>query len=436
MNIQLILIRPFGLLYLLFTGLAFGQDSNTVQLEPLIKEALLNNPGLASIQFEAEAAQHQIAPAGAYEDPIFGFEAMSYPRDTLSSREFGMTGNRMSLTQAIPFPGKKTQLQKVATEMYESKHFRYQSARLELIRVLKLTYFDLYFAYKTRDILMEQQGVVRQLIPIARSRYTLGKISQAAVLGLQVEEADLLDQMLKSDREIAVNVGNLNHILGREQHHALGGKPILPSKTKLNFEKITEERITKAVLKKSPNLNSYNSEVESSKAQLSYAKLNYFPNFEFNAAYTQRNPNPGDRGVDFVSAGIGISLPIWAINKQSKEIKAARAEQSRAQATLQEERLHQRHLVHTLYAELEEAAKRVKLYSGGLLPLAQQSVTSAQSAFLTGQFEYASLLDLIRKRFGVELAFAKALTQYESKIVELEALSGVSLEELENDSSK
>ena len=436
MNERFISGAAQGLLCLLLSaGPALGQvsDRKTVQLDALIAEALSNNPELASVHFEAEKERYRIGPAGTYEDPVVGFEAMSYPWDTLSSREFGMTGNRVSLTQAIPFPGKRTLQRKGAKYDFESKRAQFEAARLALIRTVKLIYFDLYFAYRTNDILAEQLKIVRQLIPVARSRYTLGKVPQAVVLGLQVEEADLLDQTLKSDKEINVKVGDLNHALGRAQHHELGGKPVRPKKTELDFTKVTEKEIADTIVAKAPSLGSTEAEFRSTQARLSFARLDYLPNFEFSFAYTQRNPSPGDRGVDFISGGIGISIPLWAVTKQSKEVKAARADRDRAAAMVREERLHLFHMVHTLYAELEEAAKRLKLYEGGLLPLANQSVITARSAFRAGQFEYASLLDLIRKRFLVELGLVEALAKYESKIAELEALSGVSLEELQNE---
>lgn len=124
-----------------------------------------------------------------------------------------------------------------------------------------------------------------------------------------------------------------------------------------------------------------------------------------------------------------MSLPIWTFSKQSEEVKGARAQEAKSDALLNEERNHILHSVHTIFSELQEANKRLSLFGGGLLPLAEQSTQSGKLAYSTGKIEYASLLNLIKTRFQTELSYYEALVNYESKIAELEALLGEPLGE-------
>lgn len=396
-----------------------------IQLKSLIDEAIEKNAELRAAKYAVESKEAQVSPKGAYEDPMIAFEAMNYPVDTLSQREFGMTGNQISLTQKIPFPGKLTKLKRSASSEAEAEKAILEKKRLEIIKNIKLTYYELFAAYKKYDTLNEQKGLVGQILVVTRNHYSLGKTPQAEVLNLQVEEASLIDQLLSSERQIKSKLGELNHLLGRVDHgEYLNGRPEDPAKTPFDFVKNTEKAVADKVLGKSPMVKAQRSMLEAAEAKLSYTKWNYFPDFEFKFGYTFRKPSPGDRGVDFVSGMVGITIPIWAGAKQSEEKRGAEAQKIRAEALLDEERISLAHMVHQLYAELEESHKRVQLYEGGVLPLTRQAVVSAKSAYLTSKLEYATLLNLMNKRFQVEVGYAEALATYESKLAELESLLG------------
>ena len=404
-----------------------AEDRPIIRLDDLLQEALKNRPSLQAAKFDAESKEAEIGPKGAYENPMLGFSFMNYPIDTLSGGEFGMTGNEWSLTQRIPFPGKPSKLSSAAELDAQSKRAEYSNQQLQLIREVKMAYYDLFFANKKRDLLDEQLGVIRQLITVTRSKYTLGRIQQAELLSLQMEEGNILDQILTADKQVSLKTGDLNHAVGRGNHHHVGS-PEAPSRPKLDLSKLTEEAIGEKIVAKNPGFHAVQNQRDASDIKLSYARAGYLPDFEFRFAYTQRQPSPGDRGVDFLSAGVALSLPIWALTKESQAVHGARADVARAEAMLEEERIHLLHRVHSSYTELLEAQSRLKLLEGGLIPLAKQSVQSAKSAFLAGKIDYAAVLNTIRGRYQTEVAYFDALTTLESKVAEFESLLGEPLE--------
>ena len=241
---------------------------------------------------------------------------------------------------------------------------------------------------------------------------------------MQVEEANLIDQLLMVERQIKSKLGELNHLLGREDHDSyLYGRPEDLKKTPWDFAK-HEKEVAEKIFAKNPKLKSQQAMVNAAEAKLSYTRWNYLPDFEFKVGYTFRKPSPGDRGVDFVSGMVGITLPIWALSRQSEEKRGAEAEKMKAQAIVDEERIELAHMVHVLVAELDETNKRLQLFEKGVLPMTKQAVASAKSAYLTNKIEYSTLLNLINKRFQMELTYFEALVTHESKIAELEALVG------------
>ncbi len=396
-----------------------------ITLQSLISEAVEKNAELRASKAEVVSREAEAGPAGSYEDPMLSFEAMNYPVDTLSQREFGMTGNQISLTQKIPFPGKLSKRSRAAGLEAEAQKEMSEIKRLDLIKNLKLAYYDLSFAFKKYDSLGEQRKILNQLVTITRNNYSLGKAPQAEVLSLQVEEASLLDQLLTVEKQIKAKLGVVNHLLGRADHSQyVYGRPEAIKKTPFGFSHHSEKTLADKAILKSPMIKTKIAKVSATEARLSYAKWNYLPDFEFKAGYSFRKPSPNDRGVDFVSVMVGITLPIWAGTKQSEERRGAEAEKIRAEALLDEERNNLSHMVHVIYAELEESNKRLQLFEGGILPLSRQAVVAGRSAYLTKKIDYATLLNAVNKQFQMEVSHAEALTAYESKIAEIEALIG------------
>jgi len=397
------------------------------RLNDLIEEALNNNQLLEAEKFAALSREAQIGPAGAYADPMLRLEAMSYPIDTLSPDQFDMTGNKVSLTQAIPFPGKQSKLRKAATFEAQSEKERWSNLRLEVTRDVKLAFYRYFLGTKKKRVLEDKRNVIRQLIDATRDKYIIGKVPQAEVLNLQVEDANLIEQILIADSQIAEEIGDLHHLLGRRSHERPLGEPEAIRKTVLDFATLSPHQITERALEKNPSIRSKDYRLDATSSRLSYAKWNYLPDFEVGVGYTFREGTQNSSGVDFISGMVGISLPVWAITKQSKEVDAARAQKAEAGALAEQERIHLAHLVHNLYAELKAADGRVQLFESGVLPLTRQAVLVGKSAYLARKFEYSSLLTAINNRFNAEFSYYEALVSYQSKIAELEALTGESL---------
>ncbi len=414
-------------MWLLGLAVSFAAEEKPLRLKDLIDEALANSPLKKSAQYEADSQKAQIGPSGAYEDPMIAFEAKDYPVDTLSRRRFGMTGNEVSVSQKVPFPGKLTKMRSATRKEYESKDSSFNHTQLQVIRDVKRGYYELFLAYKKHEILVEQKKLIRQLIAVARSRYAVGKVPQAELLNFQIEGGELTGELLASEREVKVKMAGLQYVLGREKEK-LQGRPGDISRTRFNTEKMTQAIVLEKALEKNFVLKASQAMRDAASDKLTYAKLSFLPDFELMAGYTFREPSPGDPGTDFVSGKIGLSVPIWFLTKQVEQVKGAQAQKAKVEAELQTERTRLAQDVRSTYAELLQAQQNIDLYENGILPLARQAVGSGKSAYLTGRLDYLSLLNLIRTRFQTEYVYNESLVAYETKIAELEVLMGESLE--------
>lgn len=398
-----------------------------LELDDLINQALTQNEELKAQEFEVQSQKAQIGPAGASEDPMLEVQVINLPTDTYSRTQDEMTGIEVSVRQSIPFPGKRAKLREAAKHSANASQNIFEQKKWQLTKQVKDLYYTLYLAYQKQVLLEEQKRILAQVITTSRSQYTLGKVPQAALLKLQVEEANLIDEILKSESAIRVANNELNHLLGHTGDHK-HGRPETIQRSNFDFKNWTEDKIASLVVESSARLKGLSSRVQSEEEMLSYAKKGYLPDFQIMVGYMFREPTQmGGAGIDMVSAGIGISIPLWAGTKQSEQIKSAAANKGKAEADFRDLRLMTEHEARAAFSELNEAQKRIELYRGGLLQLSVQAVTSGRSAYLTGKMDFASLLDSIRTQYKTQYAYQEAQVKFEMKLAQLEALASQSL---------
>jgi outer membrane protein, heavy metal efflux system len=414
------------LIIFLNSGMTQGEEPRKIlYLKDAIQKALNNNAELKALKHETLRIEAQAAPQGSYDDPMLSFEASNFPVDTGNAREFGMTGKQISLTQKIPFPGKLSKLNHAALQKYEAGRQLYFEKQLSLIQAVKFTFFDLSLAYKKQTILEDQKKLIHQMIAIARSKFTLGKLTQAELLNFQIEEAGLMEQLLGIKKNIDSKKAELLEWMGAESATGDFSENKMPEeiqKTVINLTQINEKKTSEKMLAKNPKLKAAQFFKEAANTALSSARWNYLPDFELMATYTLRLPNNSDRGTDFISGKIGITVPIWAITKQSQELKAARQDVLRFEAAEESTRLYLVKAVRSILAAIKEAHEKIRLYEGGLFQMTEQAVQSGKSAYLAGKIEYSTLLNSINTRFKTEYNYYDALVNHEMQIAELEAL--------------
>ena len=359
---------------------------------------------------------------------MLGVNAMNLPTNSLSLRDDNMSGVEVSLSQMIPFPGKRTKLRDAARKTAGAAEMSFEQKKWQIVKRVKDLYYELYLAHQRETLIVDQKKIVNQMISAMRSQYTLGKTPQAAILSLQVEEANLIEESLKIESDIKVKQNELNHILGHSPAHLSRRPEQIKKNPSINFQNMTEDEAAKFVTDNSPRLKAMQAAVEAREARLDYAKKEHLPDFQVMAGYTFREPTRmGSDGTDMVSAGVGITLPIWASSKQSEQVRGAAAQKAKAEAELRDVRLMIEHEARGAFAELREAQKRVELFEGGIMQLTQQAVASGRSAYLTGKMDFAALLEALRTQYKTNYAYQEALAKREMKIAQLEALASRAL---------
>jgi hypothetical protein len=114
---------------------AWGQNHQSglpPDLQALIAESLKANAEIKQKSQLKAAAQETIKPAGALDNPQAGFALLNLPTDTWSFAQEPMTQKAFSLSQKIPFPGKRRLRSEVAEEQARSDDLAYQDKMNEI----------------------------------------------------------------------------------------------------------------------------------------------------------------------------------------------------------------------------------------------------------------------------------------------------------------
>src|SRR4030042_5656272 len=137
---------------ILFPVFLYAQsESPPLRLAPLIEEALLNNPDILAARQKWEAYKEKVPQADALEDPMLSFGIISLPTN-FSFRDEDMTMKEFSISQKLPFPGKRPLMREMAEKEAEAVHTEIQLKAHQIVRELTLASYELSHIYRTSEV--------------------------------------------------------------------------------------------------------------------------------------------------------------------------------------------------------------------------------------------------------------------------------------------
>jgi cobalt-zinc-cadmium efflux system outer membrane protein len=412
---------------LLSVRLFAATPDSTVQLDHLIQEGLYNNPALKASYNAWQAATSRVPQAGSLPDPRLGFSVMNLPINSFAFNQEPMTGKQVSLMQMFPFPGKLGLKQKIANEEAKIFEYQYQELRNELIKNIKLIYYDL--CYVDRAIVTSEKNatLLKQFSQIAETRYRVGKGLQQDVLRSEVEVSMMDEKLLRLEQQKQSLWIQLNALLNRPSNATEQNIEVLShpgSVLKLEIAKLDS-----LANQNNPLLLAWYGMVQQSEQKLRLAKKDYLPDFNLGVEYTQRDAlMPNMEGVDFLSGSVSISLPIFFWKKQNKQVEEYKLNEVSVSNSYEN---FCRQLQGELENKLNEFDRNIQLltlYQQGILIQASQSVQSALAAYQVDKVDFLTLVNNQMSLFNYELDYYRILSDYYKNIAELEALVGTKLD--------
>ncbi|HEY3359306.1 MAG TPA: TolC family protein [Polyangia bacterium] len=401
---------------LLESGAAVAQEAPPLTLGWTLEELRAHNPELRALAAERVAAWERVPQAQALEDPTFSVQLWNFPFD----RRPGAGSMIMyQLSQPLPFPGKRALRGAVAESGARLAAENVRTREYEVIAQAKRLYYQLWANRVARDINRRNQELLEQFRKAALGRVSTGSAGIADVLRAETEKARLATELVNLGRDRRALVAQLNARLGRPADAPLG-EPVDFFQSPVAY---AYADLLVAAVRQRPDLRAAGLELERAERQVALARRNRYPDFMPNVMLMQ------DLEMGLSWGGmIGVTIPIWAGQKQSRAVKEMSAMALAARERQVAARLEIESQVRAALAGFESAAERVRLLRDEVVPKARTTLDAVLAAYVTGRESLTAVLDSRRVLQDLELEHERARAEAEQARAELERAVGGELQ--------
>jgi outer membrane protein TolC len=418
------LLFAFFIISLIMGAQSFvcGQELRPAPLElnALIEEALSKNPDVLAAKSKWEVLKERPPQAGSLDDPMVGLGIVNLPTDTFSFRQEDMTMKEISVTQRVPYPGKRGLRSEIAQKEAEAAFSDYEEAKNKISREVKMAYYELFYVNKAVEVTEKNREVLKLLNQIAETKYSVGEGIHTDVFKAQVELSKMIDELIMLNQNKRALKSRLNTLLHRPPFAPLGE----PGEVSLQKFSADPEELVKAAAENRPLLQSMKRMVERNQVGLKLAGRDYYPDFDFKLAYGQRDDGPLGRRADMVTAMVGFNIPLWYKSKQERKVAESQKDvlASKDQLTAMTNEI--RFLVSEKLTDLERAEQQIELLKTGIIPQATLSLDSAIASYRVNKVDFITMLDTLMTLFKYEIQYYRLLSEHRKNIAEIETAVG------------
>ncbi len=424
-------------LLILTTVLLFASTSNVAAMEmnfqgtlkEFISIALKNNPGLLEAQNRIKVFKEIPSQAGSLDDPVLRFGLSNLPVSTFAFDEYVATTKDITISQKLPFPGKLGLRIDKAKKNVGIAEESYDDLKLKIIRDVKQSYFELCFVLAAIEITKQNKKLLEQFVTIAETKYSVGKGIQQDVIKAQVELSKIMNELIVLNKRKETEKGRLNSLMNLLPQSPLS-IPHGITKSSFNFK---IEELQGLAEKHRPVLEQIRLTKERYQIARQLAKKDYYPDFNVGFRYGQREDGrAGGTGTfqnrpDFVSAFVGVNIPIWYKTKQRRKVAEESYKVDVAQEAYNKARNQIFLGIKKLMDQEAKSSETLSLIKTAILPQARQSLESALSGYGVDKVDFLSLLDTQVTLLDWEIKYHRELADYEQTLANLEQTVGKSL---------
>jgi len=389
-------------------------------MDGFIKEALQNNPALLEASNKIEVFKEIPPQAGSLDDPMLQFGLFNIPVDSFSFSQEASTQKRLTVTQKFPYPGKLDLKVQAANEDVKIAGQNLADMKLRIIKEVKIAFLEYCFLKAAIETTKRNKTLLEQFITIAESKYSVGKGIQQDVLKAQVENSKIINNLIELNEKKEIEKGKLNNLMNRLPQAPLD----IPHGLRQTKMYINVEKLQAMAEENRPFLKGLRSAIEKRKIKKQLAEKEYYPDFNVSFRYGQRQDSLIVDHPDFVSAFVGVNIPIWHKTKQSRKVneESFKIEAAREAYNNGKSRIHLQ--IKTLLDRMQKSSKLMQLIRRGIIPQAKQSLDSALAGYTVDKVDFLTLLDNQVTLLKWEIKDHRELTNYEQNLARLENVVG------------
>lgn len=369
-------------------------------LAQLLEIARSENPEIRAADARVHMMEQRPIQEGTLPDPMVGVRYHNEQSDRITFGESDFSFVEIFGEQEVPFPGKLGLRAEMASRDAERERAMRDATVLMVLAQVAATFADLAVIDRSIDILHESAEALRLMVDQSAASYRVGAVEQQDVLRATLERDALQERltMLAQKRVAAEAMMNrlLNHA-GTEGFRPIPWSDAIPMLPQL-------ATLASEIANAAPELRAAREDVLKSSAALTLAHREYYPDFAFMTAYTNKNGLFPEWEV-----GMRLKVPLYfwrrqraAVNEAAFAKQAAEHAEQNVQITL-EQRLRE------LYGMADAARRLVQLYGRSLVPQATLTLQSARASYAVGKVDFLTTLNAFTVLLDYRIRWAEEL---------------------------
>ncbi|MFD0992396.1 TolC family protein [Tenacibaculum geojense] len=395
-------MKTKNILSILFI-LVFSGFSNAQELQPLIDEALANNPKIKQFELQYKRVSEKVNEVNTLPNTNIGVGYfVSEPETRTGAQRF-----KVSVNQMLPWFGTISSREDYVSSLADAKFEDIIIAKRQLITSVSTSYYNLYAIKAKQQVLTENINLLKTYETMALTSVEVGKASAVDVLRLQMRQNDLNQSKAVLQQQFLAEQTAFNKLLNRDKNTIVN----VVSELEIPLDDST---INTDSLQFHPEILKYDKLYRSVEKSELLNQKERSPMIGFGLDYINVVERPdmnfNDNGKDIIMPMVSFSIPIF--NKKYKSKTKQNEIQQEEFNTQKQERFNKLEtLLDKAINERTSARIRYNTQSKNLKQ-AKNAETILVKSYETGMIDFNDVLDIQELQLKFQLNQIKAVQNY------------------------
>ena len=415
-NIRISFLTFIFLSQFLIPPMRAAEISDTLSLKEALSVAYDHNLQMIEARKTIQAAQGDLITTGTLLNPELEAEIGGLKKNEEGERKGHL--DSISITQPFDPLGVRELKTKIAKNEVKITEETLKSVWSNIYSRVRSAYMKIILNKKELELAQDNLATMRQLFSNVQIRFQSGQGLRNDLQRAKIELLKAENDYLIAEKEIKINKGQLNLLLGRFLDIPFDIQEELKIESlKLDFQKLSE--IASA---QRPDLKIGKLMMDSKNKNLMKEQLSRLPSFSLGF---QRINEEYEKDY---AAVVSINVPFWNLNQG--EVKKARAEKEAQEARLQITKKEIGFDVYQAYLNTEVAQKQMEFLKESVEE-ANELIRLADLNYREGEIDFINYRDQVKTAIETKVRYYEGIYNLDQNINELERAIYGSLREEE-----
>lgn len=412
----------------------------TLELEDAIRTALMENPAIARAEASAAtAAANRWADWGALLPTAslsanlsrsdFSTITFTNPDGTTTIRDEPIDdvsrSNSGSLSLGLQLGAETFTQIDAGGEERTASDLRLSAAQADVVRQVKVAYFDALLRQRLVDVARRQVEGRRDDFELTQEKYRIAAVGRSDLLGAEIELRNAELALIEAEDAFDAAIRAIRVAQGVDRMDVTGIELVDPAEVP-DAETLDVDGLLAAARRANPELRALAADERAASSAVLSARMSYLPTLNLNLNFSRSRGLGDDEGRFTFSPvntnrgfSISASLPLFdGFDRKTRNAQASN-NLAIARASLSEQELLLEQDVRRLVADIRRSARRLEVLERNA-ELARERLDLTREQYRTGSVDYFSLQQTIESIDTAERAVFEARYELLKQWAELE----------------